>query len=183
MRVARYRGEKNLQQLATRLYRLDASGAPPAEAAPALAEANQQLPLGSRSLAKEIPAGTLLAVPELDGAFDGRSSVPRTLLAAQVLRIRALDVLARAAADAEDGDAREAADIDALTTTIESEEFAELAKSSEALAATAASIHESIGERRAQLATVKESRARALADARVRLDELAGRHAGASGRG
>lgn len=173
MRVARYQGEKNLTGLAKRLYRVDAAGHPPDEAAPALEEANRHLELSGRGLAKRVPPGTMIAVPELEGAYDRRSSQPRITIAASVLRARALDVLSRAAVDGEARDERESVDIDALEKTVRSDEFAELVRSNDRLREKARAIQTSIDERRERLDFVRERRAQALRDARERIEQLA----------
>jgi hypothetical protein len=181
MRVARYQGEKNLADVAKRVYRLGAAGAPSAaEAAAALADANEHLALGERALPKRVERGTLIAVPELDDAFDGRSALPRNTVAAQILRVRGLAVLERVKDEAELRDAREAADIDALEATFASDEFAELVGGNEDLRKKADAIRGSIDERRALLESLRSQRADALGEARARIEELASRLGGTS---
>jgi hypothetical protein len=69
MRVARFRGEKNLSELTKRLFAFDdPKAATQAEVGRRLAEANPHLPLSrSRALPKAVEPGTLIVVPDVEG--------------------------------------------------------------------------------------------------------------------
>ena len=175
MRVSRYRGEKNLKELVDRLYRLDEGDPATAEATAGLVEANRHLKLRSRTLAKAVDEGTLLAVPELGGRFDGRSSVPVPSTAVQVVRARAAEVLDRFARDEETGAGGERGEIDAVAALIASPEFKRAAAENPELARQAKKMRARIDERRERLGVVQQRRRRMIDDAAKAADALAER--------
>lgn len=174
MRVSRYRGEANLKELVGRLYRMDADDPAAAEAAAGLVEANRHLNLSSRTLAKAVDDGALIAVPELGGRFDGRSSVPMPSIASQVVHARAAEVLERIAADEEADDEREFEEVKAVEALLDSPEFKDAAGAPE-LGVQTEKIRARIDERRERLRTVHDRRGRMIEDARKMADALAAR--------
>jgi hypothetical protein len=175
MRVSRYQGEKNLKALVARLYRLDADDPAATEAAAGLVEANRHLKLRSRTLDKAVDEGALIAVPELAGTFDGRSSSPVPSTAAQVTRARAIEVLDGLGRDEEIGTAREIAEVDAVVAVLGSPEFKEAAGNNPELAKQAEKIQARIDERRERIGVVQQRRRRTMEDARKMVDALAER--------
>lgn len=170
MRVSRYHGEKNLKELVARLYRLDADDPAAAEAAAGLVEANRHLKLRSRTLDKAVDEGTLIAVPELAGWFDGRSSVPMPSTAAQVVRARAIEVLDRLGKDEEVDALGESAELDVVVALLGSAEFKDAAAANAELAGQAKRMQARIDERRDRIGVVYQRRRRALEDARKTVD-------------
>jgi hypothetical protein len=173
MRVSRYRGDKNLRDLVDRLYSLGDEGPTRAEATEALVAANRHLPLRSRTLSRSVDDGAFIAVPELTGAFDGRSSAPIPSAAVQVIRARATEILDTIGGDLEREAGRESQEIDTLAALLESEEFKAATRETPGLAKLGKQLGARVSERRERLAVVKERRGRALEDARTQIAELA----------
>lgn len=174
MRVTRFQGEASLKELVARLYNLGPDGPTPAAAATALAEANRHLPLRSRSLAASVPEGTILAVPELSGAADVASSAPVQGVAARVIRARATALLDRVAADFQATSGRDADELTALATLIESRQWKAAAKKDDTIAAAVKQVGAAIDDRRARLDAVDGVHRRTLEHARRAVDRLAG---------
>lgn len=175
MRVSRYQGEKNIKALVARLYRIDADDPAATEAAAGLVEANRHLKLRSRTLDKAVDEGALIAVPELAGKFDGRSSSPVPSTAAQVVRARAIEALDRIDRDDQIDARRESAELDVGVALLGSPEFKEAAGNNPELAKEAEKMQARIDERRQRIGVVQQRRRRTMEDARKMVDVLAER--------
>jgi hypothetical protein len=174
MRVSRYRGDKNLRELVDRLYSLSDDGPSRSEAADRLVEANRHLPLRSRTLSRSVDEGAFIVVPELAGAFDGRSSAPLPSTAAQVIRARATDALDAIAGQLERDAGRETQEIDTVAGLLESEQFKAATRENPGLAKLGKQVASRVRERRERLAVVQQRRGQALEDARSQIAELTG---------
>ena len=172
MRVSRYRGDKNLRELVDRLYSLGDAGPTRTEAADALVEANQHLPLRSRTLSRSVDEGAFIAVPELAGAFDGRSSAAIPSAAAQVIRARATDLLDVIGGELERDAGRESQEIDTVAALLESEAFQAATREDPGLAKLGKTVGARVDERRQRLEVVAQRRQMALVDARKAIVDL-----------
>jgi hypothetical protein len=142
MRVTRYQGEKNLQDLAGRLYKV---GDPAAMAAVTaqLADANPNLPLGQPgALGKAIAPGTLIVVPDVVGATLTDASQPVGDAVGQALLERTKQAIAQMGPELEAERRQSVADLKTTLELIASKDFQAAAKRDKELAAALATVGE-----------------------------------------
>jgi hypothetical protein len=173
MRVAQYRNDKSLHDLVNRLYRLTENDPARADAEAALLAANPHLPLQTESLAQAIKLGTVIAVPEIEGRVDKRSSASLPAFAARSLHTQAVAVLDTIQRGVDADSAAQAARADETARLIASREFKAAARNPE-IAKRLATAKARIEERRTRVQAVQAMRKQALDDARQRLDALVG---------
>jgi hypothetical protein len=175
MRVTRFEGEKSLQELVRRLYAVDDPKVATAGIAAALADANPSLPLrGTGALSKAIEPGTLIAVPEFEGAglTDASQPVDDSIGEAILERTKAAIELVLPALEA-DRDAS-VAEIKATLDLIGSKSFTAAAKRDDKLAAALKTVNESASTRLEDLAAAEQDQRLAVEGAQSAIVDLLG---------
>jgi hypothetical protein len=135
MRVTRFRGEDSLKELVDRLYRIDQGGPSQSAAATRLIEANRHLPLQSHDLAKAIPKGTMIAVPEIEKTRPGRTTEMLQQAAAKAALARAAAAIDQLTAALDADDERSVVELRATDELIRSKKFRAAAREDEQVAA------------------------------------------------
>jgi hypothetical protein len=182
MRVTRFRGEGSLKELVDRLYQIDAGGPSQSAAATSLIEANRHLPLQSHDLAKAMPKGTMIAVPELDATRPGRTTTPLREAAAKAAQARAATALEQLAVALGADDDRAVAELKATDALIGSKEFRAAAKEDPQVAAQLDEIGKAAQVEMDRIERQRQRQRQVLDQARAASDRLAAVLAGVTKR-
>jgi hypothetical protein len=180
MRVTRFRGEGSLKDLVDRLYQIDEGGPSQTAAAASLIEANRHLPLQSHDLAKAIPKGTMIAVPELDATRPGRTTSPLREAAAKAAQARAVAALDQLTAALEASHDQVLAELKATDALIDSGEFREAAARDASVAAQLDEIRTAAQAQYERIERQRQRERQVLDQARAASDRLAAVLAGAT---
>ncbi len=129
MRVTRFDNQKNLTELVEQLFKVGKTPGTKAAALNALAEANPTLDLRAGRLGERLDAGTLLVVPEVEGATHTRRSRELGDETANAMLARAKSLVAETEGSLQQSSRRS---VDQLVARIEALESQELRAAGEA---------------------------------------------------
>lgn len=184
MRVTRFEGEKNLQELVGRLYAVDDPEARTADVAAALADANPSLPLrGSGALSKAIEPGTLIAVPDIEGARLTDVSQPVDSSFGQAILERTRGAIEQALSALEADREASVAEVKATLDLIGSKSFKAAAKRDDRLAAALKTVYANASARLDDLAAAESDQRLAVEGAQSAIVDLLGLANRQAGRG
>lgn len=127
MRVMRFDNQKNLSQLVEQLFKVGKTPGTKAAALNALAEANPGLDLRGGRLNERLGAGTLLAVPEVEGATHTKRSSELGDEAANAMLTRTEVVISEALRVLDESNQRSADRITSRIEVLESQELQQAA--------------------------------------------------------
>ena len=128
MRVTRFNNQKNLTELVEQLFKVGKTPGTRAAALNALADANPGIDLRAGRLAERLEPGTLLVVPEVEGATHTKRSKDLSDEAAAALLSRAKVVIADGNRALEDSSDQAVAEIKSRIATLESQEMRQAAR-------------------------------------------------------
>jgi len=127
MRVTRFNNQKNLTELVEHLFKVGKTPGTRAAALNALADANPGIDLRAGRLAERVPEGTLLVVPEVEGATHTKRSKELSDETAAALLSRTKVVIADADRALEESSDRLVAQIKSRVAELESQEIRQAA--------------------------------------------------------
>lgn len=127
MRVTRFDNQKNLTELVEDLFEVGKTAGTKAAALDALADANPRLDLRRGRLANRLETGTLLVVPEVDGATHTGQSSELDDEAANAMLTRTRVVISETLRVLEDSNQRSVDVITARIDVLESQELQQVA--------------------------------------------------------
>ena len=128
MRVTRFNNQKNLTELVEHLFKVGKTPGTRAAALNALADANPGIDLRAGRLAERLEPGTLLVVPEVEGATHNKRSKELGDEAAAALLSRAKVVIADGDRALEESSDRAVTEIKSRIAVLESKEMRQAAR-------------------------------------------------------
>ena len=165
MRVTRFDNQRNLTELVGQLYELSKTPGARSVALNALAEANPEFNLRRGGLAARLDVGTLLVVPDVEGAAHTDRSTELGAEAAAALLKRAEAVVADVATRLAESNQRSVEEIESRVETLHTKELTQAAAQDRVVAERIAILDEDARNAAEQVSAMRSREEEALRQA------------------